>query len=204
MAVVLVMIAIITGIIYFHVGTYMVNEAKDRYEGVLQRDHEEFRRRLSDVVVALKNNLEDVENDVNHPDKVMHHLDRLLQINPTIIGCGLLYQPDYFPDRKRCLELIATHDSTGVIHLRTIENDGDVYLDRKWYNDCLKKDTALWTEVYFEQNIIPGVTGRRQLSTYCHPVHDKQGKVIAVFAADLPLEPEIRDYGRPAGNHQEA
>ena len=58
MVVVLVMIVVITGIVYFHVGHYMFDEAQERYEGALQRDHEEFRRRLSDVMVAAKNNIE--------------------------------------------------------------------------------------------------------------------------------------------------
>ena len=188
MAVVLVMIAVITGIVYFHVRNYMVNEAEERYEGVLQRDHEEFRRRLSDVMVAAKNNHEDIEREVDYPEKVMHRLKHVLQVNPTIITYGIVYQPGYFPDRKRCLELFATHDSTGTIHLNSIENDNNPYLDRKWFKDCIEHDKSLWSEVYFEQDIIPGVTGRRQLMTYCLPVHNKQGKTVAVIGADLPLE----------------
>ena len=188
MAVVLVMIAVITSIVYNYVKNYMVNEAQERYARVLQRDHEEFRRRLSDVMVAVRNNLDGVEGEANNPEKVMNHLERILQVNPSIIGCGLLYQPGHCPDKKRCLELIATRDSTGVPHRTAIENDHNVYLDRVWFDECLKKDTALWSEVYFEQDVIPGVTGRRQLSTYCHSVRDKQGKIIAVFCADLPLE----------------
>ena len=48
-AVVLVMMAIIAGFTYFTVKKYMLQEAQERYEGVLLRDHEEFRRRLSNV-----------------------------------------------------------------------------------------------------------------------------------------------------------
>ena len=136
----------------------------------MQRDHEEFRRRLSDVMVAAKNNHEAIERDVDSPEKVMHHMERVLQINPTIITCGVMYRPGYFPDGKRCLELIATHDSTGAMHLKHIENDYNPYLDRKWFKDCMENDKSLWSEVYFEQDLIPGVTGKRQLITYCLPV----------------------------------
>lgn len=188
MAVVLVMIAVITGIIYYHVKNYMVDEAKERYEGVLQRDHEEFLRRLSDVMVAAKNNHEAIEREVDYPESVMHHLERVLQVNPKIITYGIVYQPNYFPDRKHCLELIATHDSVGAIHLKNIENDSNAYLDRKWFKDCIEKDKSFWSDVYFEQDLIPVVTGRRQLMTYCLPVHNRQGKTVAVIGADLPLE----------------
>ena len=188
MTVVLVMIVVIIGIVYFHVRDYMVHEAEERYEGVLQRDHEEFLRRLSDVMVAAKNNHEAIEREVDSPEEVMHHLKRVLQVNPTIITCGIVYQPDYFPDRKRCLELVATRDSAGTIRLNSIENDDNAYLGRKWFKDCIENDTSLWSEVYFEQDLIPGVTGRRQLMTYCLPVHDKQGRTVAVVGADMPLE----------------
>ena len=188
MVVVLAMIAVIAGIVYFHVREYMSDEAEERYEGVLQRDHEEFRRRLSDVMVAAKNNLHEVECNIDDPQKAAEHMERILRLNPTVITCGIVYQPGYFPDRKRCLEIIATHDSLGSIHVRTIENDHNAYLDRKWYVDGMTKDTAQWSEVYFEQDLIPGVTSRRQLTSYVTPVHDKQGKTVALFGADLKLE----------------
>ena len=188
MVVVLAMIAVIAGIVYFHVREYMSDEAEERYEGVLQRDHEEFRRRLSDVMVAAKNNLHEVECNIDDPQKAAEHMERILRLNPTVITCGIVYQPGYFPDRKRCLEIIATHDSLGSIHVRTIENDHNAYLDRKWYVDGMTKDTAQWSEVYFEQDLIPGVTSRRQLTSYVTPVHDKQGKTVALFGTDLKLE----------------
>lgn len=188
MVVVLAMIAVIAGIVYFHVREYMSDEAEERYEGVLQRDHEEFRRRLSDVMVAAKNNLHEVECNIDDPQKAAEHMERILRLNPTVITCGIVYQPGYFPDRKRCLEIIATHDSLGSIHVRTIENDHNAYLDRKWYVDGMTKDTVQWSEVYFEQDLIPGVTSRRQLTSYVTPVHDKQGKTVALFGTDLKLE----------------
>ena len=48
-AVVLVMMAVIACFTYFTVKKYTLQEAQERYEGVLLRDHEEFRRRLSNV-----------------------------------------------------------------------------------------------------------------------------------------------------------
>ena len=188
MAVVLVMMAVVIGIVYFHVREYMQNEAEERYQGVLERDHEEFRRRLSDVRVATKNNLYNVERDIENPDVIIKHLERILRVNPTIITCGLLYQPGHFPGRGRCMELIATRDSAGVIHTSKIENDDNAYAERYWFKDGIENDTAQWSDVYFEYDLIPGVTGRRQLTTYYEPVHDKQGRPVALFCSDLPLD----------------
>ena len=187
MAVVLVMMAVIAGIVYYMVREYMLEEAQERYEGVLLRDHEEFRRRLSDVMVATNNHLYDIEQEVDEPEKIMPHLERILQVNPTILSTGILYSPDYFPGKPRCLELFASRDSAGVIHLGRIENDHNVNIDRAWYKKGIEQDTADWSEVYFENDLIPNVTGRRQLTTYAVPVH-KDGRPVAIFGSDLPLE----------------
>lgn len=186
MAVVLVMMAIITGVVFFAVRAYMLNEAQDRYLGLLLENHQEMRRKLSDVYVAVRNNIDDIENEFDQPEKLKHRLERILQVNPSIIACGILYQPDYFPGRKQGLEIIATHDSTGAILLSRVENN--MYLERKWFKECIANDSALWSEAYFENNLIPNVTGRRQLTSFCHPIHDKQGKVVAILCTDLSLE----------------
>jgi sigma-B regulation protein RsbU (phosphoserine phosphatase) len=188
MAVVLVMMVVITCIVYFYVKEYMVDEAEERYEGVLQRDHEEFRRKLSIVAIATRNYREEIEHDIDNPEKTLQKLNRFLQINSRIITCGVLYQPGNFPDRQRCLELVASHDTARAIHLRTIENDYSPYIDRHWFKEGIANDTAHWSEVYFEEGLIPGITGRRQLTTYCLPVHNKEGKPVAVFGADVLLE----------------
>lgn len=186
MAVVLVMMVVITSVVYFTVKAFMLDEARDRYLGLLLENHQEMRRKLSDVYVAVRNNIDDIENEFDQPEKLKLRLERILQVNPTIIACGILYQPDYFPGRKQGLEIIATHDSTGAILLSRVENN--MYLERKWFKECVANDSALWSEAYFENNLIPNVTGRRQLTSFCHPIHDKQGKVVAILCTDLSLE----------------
>ena len=188
MAVVLVMMSVITSLVYFSVRNYMLEEAQGRYLGILQRDHEEFRRRLSNVVVAAENNIHNIEQDIDHPEKLMAHLERILHQNATILTSGVLYEPNYFPDKARCVELFASRDSADELHLGHVENDHCVYVDRIWFKRCLETDTADWSEVYFEENLIPNVTGRRQLTTYSMPIHDKQGRPVAVFGSDLKLE----------------
>ena len=68
MIVVMVMLVFITGIVYFSVRNYMLDEAQERYVGILLRMQEEIRRRLSDIYVAAKNNVHDIERDIDHPD----------------------------------------------------------------------------------------------------------------------------------------
>ena len=57
MAVVLVMMTIIAGLVYYTVRKYMINEAKERYLNILLENQQELRRRLSDVYVAARNSI---------------------------------------------------------------------------------------------------------------------------------------------------
>ena len=59
MTVVLVMMAVIAGVVYFTVREYMLDEAKERYQNILLENRQELRRRLSDVYVAAENNVHD-------------------------------------------------------------------------------------------------------------------------------------------------
>ena len=146
----------------------MLEEAQKRYESILQRGHEEFRRRLSDVMVASRNSVYDVEKNIDDLDKTMAYMKRYLQMNPTVITCGVLYKPGYFPNRKRCLELYASRAPNGKIYVEKIENDYNVYLDRDWFKFGMERDSANWSETYFEDNLIPDVSGRHRLSVVAH------------------------------------
>ena len=70
MAVVLVMMVVITSVVYFTVKEFMLDEARDRYLGLLLENHQEMRRKLSDVYVAVRNNIDDIENEFDQPEKL--------------------------------------------------------------------------------------------------------------------------------------
>ena len=117
MAVVLVMMAIITGIVYFSVREYMLEEAQERYLGILLRAHEEFRRRMSEVSVAARNNVHDIERDIEHPDMMYYHLERILGSNPRVKSSAILFKPDYYPEKRGLFIPMVRRDSTGRINI---------------------------------------------------------------------------------------
>ena len=77
-AVVLVMLAIITSLVYISVKEYMLEEAQERYLGVMLDEYEEIRRRLSDIYVASLNSIHEIERDIDHPDLMAEHLERFV------------------------------------------------------------------------------------------------------------------------------
>ena len=54
MMVVLAMMSVIAGVVYFAVGEYMDDEAEQRFQIVVTRAYREVQRRLSEVYVAKR------------------------------------------------------------------------------------------------------------------------------------------------------
>ncbi len=188
MAVVLVMMAIIAGFTYFTVKSYMLQEAQERYEGVLLRDHEEFRRRLETVTVATESHVKDMEQNLNDPDQISAKVEHITRSIKSISRCGLLYIPSYFPDKQRCFGLYAYENHDGSIFVGRIDSTYSVYPERDWLVRGLALDTASWSNVYNEYPLSPNTDVPRQVITYSVPIHNKKGRVVAMLCSDMSLE----------------
>ena len=189
MTVVLVMMAVIAGVVYFTVREYMLDEAKERYQNIPLENRQELRRRLSDVYVAAENNVHDIERDLNDPDKLFAHVERIVKNNPTIICCGLLFEPDYYPEKGQFFTPYATRGSDDQVRVTRIDSIYQSYIDEDWYQERMKKDQAEWTEAYFENLKHTNNKEQRLLTTYAVPIHDgKAQHPVALLCCDLSLE----------------
>lgn len=188
MAVVLVMMAIIAGVVYFTIRRYMLAEAEERYLGFLLENHQEIRRRLSDVHVAAENNVHDIERDIDDPDKMFDHMQRIIRQNRSIVCCALLFKQDYYPSKGRVFVPCARKDAADCIIVSRIDSTYNSYFYREWFQDQLKADQSAWTKPYFESRFFAGNQEPRLLTTYVVPIHDHDGRPVALLSADLSLE----------------
>lgn len=188
MAVVLVMMAIIAGVVYFTIRRYMLAEAEERYLGFLLENHQEIRRRLSDVHVAAENNVHDIERDIDDPDKMFDHMQRIIRQNRSIVCCALLFKQDYYPSKGRVFVPCARKDAADSIIVSRIDSTYNSYFYREWFQDQLKADQSAWTKPYFESRFFAGNQEPRLLTTYVVPIHDHDGRPVALLSADLSLE----------------
>ena len=187
-AVVLVMLAIITSLVYISVKEYMLEEAQERYLGVMLDEYEEIRRRLSDIYVASLNSIHEIERDIDHPDLMAEHVERFVINNKNIASCGLLFIPDYYPQMGRFFVSFAYRDSTGFVGVKRIDSVYNGYSDTDWFKGVIQKDKADWTGAYFEDSTVFNYSNPRLLTTYSSPVHNKQRQPVAVLCVDFSLE----------------
>ena len=206
MAVVLVMMVVIAGVVYFTVREYMLDETEERYLGFLLENHQEIRRKLSDVHVAAKNNVHDIERDIDNPDKMFDHMQRIIRQNRSIVCCALLFKHDYYPSKGRVFVPCARKDAADSIIVSRIDSTYNSYFYREWFQEQLKADKSVWTKPYFESQMFAGNQKPRLLTTYAIPIHDHNGQPVALLTADLSLEwlrNELMEDIKDINNHYE-
>ena len=192
MAVVMVMMVIITTFVYYSVREYMLEEAQNRYLGILLRTYEGFRRRLSDVYVAAINNVHDIERDIDHPDMMYDHMERIIKNNRGVKGSAILFKPGYYKDKERFFVPMVRRDSTGRIYIDNTDSANSYHLSQ-WYKICMTSDSGLWVGTYFDVKRFPDAHRWTMLSTYATPVHDRQGPV-GLLCVQMSLESFRGDF----------
>jgi len=206
MMVVLAMMAVIAGVVYFTVGEYMDDEAEQRFQVVLMRSHREIQRKLSDIYVATTNNIHEIERDIDDPDKLSGHLERIVRQNPGIVSCGLLFVPDYYPEKGRFFVPFASRDTADMVSVMRIDSVYHDYFDDDWFVERMESDSADWVEPYFEDSLLTTNIAPRLLTTYAIPIHNHKGRPVALLCSDLSLEDlrnEMLQHARQANKNFE-
>ena len=192
MAVVLVMMVVITSVVYFTVKEYMFNEARERYQGVLLKTRAEMHHRLSDVHIAVQNSIYNFEHDIDDPDMMFGHLERMVRQNPSIVCTSLLFEQNHYPSKGRVFILCARKDKDDSVRVARVDSTYHGYFYGEWFQNQLKSGQSVWSKPYFESQMFAGSEKPRLLITYFVPVHNHESRPVALLCADLSLE-NLRD-----------
>ena len=188
MAVVLVMMVIITGLVYFKVRESMLIESQARYLGVLRQIQGDSRRVTAMVDMATLNNAHDIEGDLDHPEEMFAHVERIVNLSDNITCCYLLFEPYYYPSKGRLFIPCARRDAAGSVRVSQIDSTYQSYFTDIWFQEQIKKDRQDWTKPYFESRLFAGDDKPRLLKTFTVPIHNREGRPVALLCSDLSLE----------------
>ena len=152
MAVLIVISTAIMSVIYVITKSSMAREVESRYEGIILHENEKIRGVLSDVYVAAINNINDVEQDIDNPDKLQKHLERMVRQNMYMSSCRLIFETDFYPEKGHNFEIYAWRDSSGVVRGKQMNENHPDFLIHSWYKAAFENKEGDWTPPYFQSD----------------------------------------------------
>ena len=138
---------------------------------------------MSDVSVAVDNNLFDIEGHLGQPDQMQAIVERIVRQNPRIRSCGISFIDSYYPKKGRWFCPYAWRNDTMQVVSRQLGGADYDYLDSEWFKEAVASDSVYWSKPFFD-----GQDAKTPLVAYTHPIHDAQGRLVAVLGADLSLD----------------
>ena len=174
-------------------GTFMIAknivlmEEASNHRSSLATVNARVERMLTEVSTSTSNRVNEIEENLNHPDKLVDIMREVVAQNPSIRSCGISFVDGYYPQKGRWFCPYAVRTDSSKIEQRIIGSAHHDYLKAEWFTEALKTEKSYWSKPFFDasDSITP-------LVSYMTPIHDKQGKTVAILGADLSLK-QIRE-----------
>ena len=165
-------------------GVWTVSEVQSSfmYSGLLETMVSNVRNALSDISVATANYVPEIEAELDHPDNLQPLMERMVNFNPHIRSCGISFVADYYPQKGHAFCPYAYREEDGSVVTNNKQKHSDNYLQADWFREALAADSTYWSKPFFD-----GHSGKTPLTAYMMPIHDRQGKIVAILGVDLSL-----------------
>lgn len=175
---------LISAVQYYYMHHMLEEELDKRAESELRMKAMTIIGTLGMMENTLKEHLWDFKRNISHADSMFEATKRIIMVNPMVVGSFLAFVPDYYPEKGRLFEPYAYKDN-GRIRVRNLaEKEGVDYPSNPMFIKMLEDDEPFWSDPYNHDD--DGVV--KQLASYSHPLHDAQGRQIAMGGIDISLE----------------
>ena len=177
-----VLVEVMGGVQYWFAARGIREEAKYRAESEIHISSQHIKNVLTSVEVAVNNMVWAVEQNLEQSDAVYVPIQHIVKNNDEIVGCGIGFVPDYYPQKGRWYEPYVVQHPDGSTEEMQIGSEQHDYLKADWYIHGLNTTKGMWTEPYYDE-----AGAKQMLCTYVKPIHDGDGRVVGVIGADVSL-----------------
>ncbi|MBQ7526666.1 MAG: SpoIIE family protein phosphatase [Bacteroidaceae bacterium] len=158
-------------------------EAEHKAETELRLKNLEIQKVMVAVETAISNTIWAAERSLEQPDSLYPVLRRMVEQNPTIVGAGLMFRADHYPQKGHWFEPYVAMRHDGSIEEAQIGSPSHDYLQADFYLNGLQAGRGNWSEPYYDN-----AGAKMMLCTYTAPVRDHSGDIVALLGADISLE----------------
>ena len=132
------------------------------------------------VESAVETTIGEVNIHLNDPDQFYGITSRLVSHNEYIVGSAIAMSPGYYPQKDKLYAPFAYPESKngkGQPRVKLLPYD---YTQQEWYAIPFQKDSAMWTEPYFDKG-----GSDLLIRTFSMPIHDQADHVVGILTADV-------------------
>ena len=166
---------------YFTSRVAIRHEAELRARTELRKAELEIEKHTVEMETAAKTLAFLAERHIDTPDSIYAATRLTVSTLRENTSMAVAYIPDYFPG-KRYFEACSSRISEDSIFTRQIGSAEHDYTLMEWYQNGFIHDSCWWCEPYLDDS------GSQTMVVSCScPVHDPQGRVVAVVCVDMSL-----------------
>ena len=137
---------------------------------------------LTSVEIAVENLSWLVTDKLDQPDYMYELTQQVLRSNSHVVGSAIAFEPSYYPE-KGVLFSPYSYRAQGGIQSKQLGTEDYEYHYMDWYQIPKLLGKPYWSEPYYDNG-----GANMVMTTFSLPLYDAEGKMFAVFTADISLE----------------
>ena len=137
---------------------------------------------LNSVEIAVENLSWLVIDKLDQPEYMYELTQQVLRNNPYVVGSSIAFEPVFYPEKGVLYAPYSYRTQEGIQSLQLGSEDYEYhYMD--WYQIPKLLEKPYWSEPYYDKG-----GANLMMTTYSLPLYDAEGKLFAIFTADISLE----------------
>ena len=168
---------------YWFASKSIREEVEHRAETELHVKNLEIQNVMVAVETAINNTVWTAEQLLEQPDSLYGVLAHLVTQNPTIVGAGLMFIADYYPQKGHWFEPYVVMRADSTLESSNIGSATHDYFEAEFFRNGMEADGGYWSEPYFDD-----AGAKMMLCTYTRALHDASGRAVALIGADVSLD----------------
>ena len=141
---------------------------------------------LHQVEVGANNMLQEIESNLDKPDKMFDYSSQILKSNPQLTGCSISFEPYYYKDKGKYFSCYS-YNNGDSIQTEQEGTDNYQYHCMDWYLIPKLLNEPYWIEP-FQENAEEGIIVQDIFTSFSQPIHDARGKTVGTFSVDICLD----------------
>ena len=142
-----------------------------------------IRNKLAKVEVTVDNMAWVVSEGLDEPDWMFDITQRMVKYNPSFMGSGVAFVPNYYPNKDKYFEPYAVRRGQDSIQSMQLGSDGVDHTQDDYFHVPFTQEKSHWSEPYFDNDGAKAI-----ITTYGVPVRDSKSRVVGVVYADIALD----------------